>query len=289
MKKNRKRIVAAFMTVLMALTLVPTWLLGGAFATTAKAEEGVKLSYKYVQAADTPDDFSKTISDGNGEVIKIEAVKGTLGQGSASGDYLSVKPGSTSEAMSTADAKTGVVTKDTMPKNGYVKLTVNRDSDISVNVGINNTKMNFCIVKQVGETYSFVVSEYESAKFANKEFKINDAKKGDTYYIFTTNGKEVRFYSLEITGDFFKIDAPNAKASAIKATQDTTDPSKVSVDVSGLSVNEKGPDAYYAVERVKTSYGSDAEPDWNDAEEVYKYTGKETSFKYDDTVSKSGT
>lgn len=37
MKKNRKRIVAAFMTVLMALTLVPTWLLGGAFATTAKA------------------------------------------------------------------------------------------------------------------------------------------------------------------------------------------------------------------------------------------------------------
>lgn len=37
MKKNRKRIVAAFMTVLMALTLVPTWLLGGTFATTAKA------------------------------------------------------------------------------------------------------------------------------------------------------------------------------------------------------------------------------------------------------------
>ena len=39
MKKNRKRIVAAFMTVLMALTLVPTWLLGGVFATTAKADE----------------------------------------------------------------------------------------------------------------------------------------------------------------------------------------------------------------------------------------------------------
>lgn len=39
MKKNRKRIVAAFMTVLMALTLVPTWLLGGVFTTTAKADE----------------------------------------------------------------------------------------------------------------------------------------------------------------------------------------------------------------------------------------------------------
>ena len=39
MKKNRKRIVAAFMTVLMALTLVPTWLLGGVFGTTAKADD----------------------------------------------------------------------------------------------------------------------------------------------------------------------------------------------------------------------------------------------------------
>ena len=39
MKKNRKRIVAAFMTILMALTLVPTWLLGGVFTTTAKADE----------------------------------------------------------------------------------------------------------------------------------------------------------------------------------------------------------------------------------------------------------
>ncbi|MCI6165582.1 MAG: hypothetical protein MR675_10425, partial [Lachnospira sp.] len=38
MKKNRKRIIAALMTVLMALTLVPTWLLGGVFVTTAKAD-----------------------------------------------------------------------------------------------------------------------------------------------------------------------------------------------------------------------------------------------------------
>lgn len=50
MKKNRKRIVAAFMTVLMALTLVPTWLLGGVFATTAKADE---KSYSYDVAKDT--------------------------------------------------------------------------------------------------------------------------------------------------------------------------------------------------------------------------------------------
>ena len=35
MKKNRKRLMAAFMAVLMVLTLVPTWLLGGIFATNS--------------------------------------------------------------------------------------------------------------------------------------------------------------------------------------------------------------------------------------------------------------
>lgn len=50
MKKNRKRIVAAFMTVLMALTLVPTWLLGGVFTTTAKAAE---KTYSYDVESDS--------------------------------------------------------------------------------------------------------------------------------------------------------------------------------------------------------------------------------------------
>lgn len=50
MKKNRKRIVAAFMTVLMALTLVPTWLLGGVFTTTAKADE---KTYSYDVESDS--------------------------------------------------------------------------------------------------------------------------------------------------------------------------------------------------------------------------------------------
>ena len=50
MKKNKKRIVAAFMTVLMALTLVPTWLLGGAFATTAKADGETQIKYDIQKA-----------------------------------------------------------------------------------------------------------------------------------------------------------------------------------------------------------------------------------------------
>lgn len=62
MKKNRKRIVAAFMTVLMALTLVPTWLLGGAFATTAKAAGETKHT---LNASDlTAKDDKEKIPDG---------------------------------------------------------------------------------------------------------------------------------------------------------------------------------------------------------------------------------
>lgn len=62
MKKNKKRIVAAFMTVLMALTLVPTWLLGGAFATTAKAAGETKHT---LNASDlTAKDDKENIPDG---------------------------------------------------------------------------------------------------------------------------------------------------------------------------------------------------------------------------------
>lgn len=63
MKKNRKRIVAAFMTVLMALTLVPTWLLGGVFTTTAKAD-GTPEKYEFNAAdIDTAKD-KEAIADG---------------------------------------------------------------------------------------------------------------------------------------------------------------------------------------------------------------------------------
>lgn len=82
MKKNRKRIVAAFMTVLMALTLVPTWLLGGAFATTAKAEDAVELSgvamativKDKVDKKTFKESFGKAYDCGNGFVIE-EGVK----------------------------------------------------------------------------------------------------------------------------------------------------------------------------------------------------------------------
>lgn len=133
MKKNRKRLMAAFMAVLMVLTLVPTWLLGGIFATTAKADDDVTLGYTFKEA-----DLSKDKSSSSAEI-----------------------------------------------------------------------------------------------------------KDGDA--------------------------------------------TKVTVDVKDLAVNEKGPDVYYLLQRAKVAYGSDATPDWTKAEEVSTYTGKETSFTYEDTLSKSGT
>ena len=38
------------MAVLMVLTLVPTWLFGGIFATTAKADDDVTLGYTFKEA-----------------------------------------------------------------------------------------------------------------------------------------------------------------------------------------------------------------------------------------------
>lgn len=164
MKKNRKRLMAAFMAVLMVLTLVPTWLLGGIFATTAKADDDVTLGYTFKEA-----DLSKDKSSSSAEI---------------------------------------------------------KDGD------------------------------------------------GIVY---------------EVTGAFKYIAAPDATKSVVTATNSAEDATKVTVDVKDLAVNEKGPDVYYLLQRAKVAYGSDATPDWTKAEEVSTYTGKETSFTYEDTLSKSGT
>ena len=74
MKKNRKRIVAAFMTVLMSLTLVPTWLLGGVFATTAKADDAV-----YTATSGTIGDYFKLqnkVVDDAGNSAKVYLLDG---------------------------------------------------------------------------------------------------------------------------------------------------------------------------------------------------------------------
>ena len=93
MKKNRKRLMAAFMAVLMVLTLVPTWLLGGIFATTAKADDDVTLGYTFKEADLSKDKSSSSaeIKDGDGIVYEVTAVKGKGEEFSIAGNTLKLK------------------------------------------------------------------------------------------------------------------------------------------------------------------------------------------------------
>lgn len=223
MKKNRKRLMAAFMAVLMVLTLVPTWLLGGIFATTAKADDDVTLGYTFKEADLSKDKSSSSaeIKDGDGIVYEVTAVKGKGEEFSIAGNTLKLK---------------GVKSQ------------------------------------------------------ANEE--ITDVKAGDVIYLYANKAKRLKITgedAIKVTGAFKYIAAPDATKSVVTATNSAEDATKVTVDVKDLAVNEKGPDVYYLLQRAKVAYGSDATPDWTKAEEVSTYTGKETSFTYEDTLSKSGT
>ena len=236
MKKNRKRLMAAFMAVLMVLTLVPTWLLGGIFATTAKADDDVTLGYTFKEADLSKDKSSSSaeIKDGDGIVYEVTAVKGKGEEFSIAGNTLKLKDGT---------------------------VTV-----IASNKAVTNKVL------------------------ANEE--ITDVKAGDVIYLYANKAKRLKITgedAIKVTGAFKYIAAPDATKSVVTATNSAEDATKVTVDVKDLAVNEKGPDVYYLLQRAKVAYGSDATPDWTKAEEVSTYTGKETSFTYEDTLSKSGT
>ena len=298
MKKNRKRLMAAFMAVLMVLTLVPTWLLGGIFATTAKADgKEVTLSQMYKDGyillnKDGKKVYSYEMKDANGTIADIEAVA-PQGNLTDKKNYLNVKP---SEAV-TLDTDKDTVDKDSMPKDGYMKLTVKKDAtDLKLYVNTSGTKQTICVVKKEGSDYTWVSKEYKAdkaEKTGDKKYYTVDfgtVKSGEEYYIFVkaSSAKDVAYWGYDITGNFVPVPAPDATKSVTTVTQDTTDTSKIVVNVKDLAVNEKGPAVYYSLQRVKVTYGTDGSPDWTKAEEIYKYTGKETSFSYEDTVSKTG-
>ena len=88
MKKNKKRILAAVMTVLMALTLIPTWLLGGVFATTAKAENQGSFDstgFDVVKLGTQTDSTSVTAEYKDDKVILNTADKGKMANTGQSG------------------------------------------------------------------------------------------------------------------------------------------------------------------------------------------------------------
>ena len=285
MKKNRKRLMAAFMAVLMVLTLVPTWLLGGIFATTAKADDDVTLGYTFKEADLSKDKSSSSaeIKDGDGIVYEVTAVKGKGEEFSIAGNTLKLK-GVKSQANG------DVPTEDY----GYVKISVKKDcTKISIDYYIESTgDYANCVKVSKDGTVTVIASNkaVTNKVLANEE--ITDVKAGDVIYLYANKAKRLKITgedAIKVTGAFKYIAAPDATKSVVTATNSAEDATKVTVDVKDLAVNEKGPDVYYLLQRAKVAYGSDATPDWTKAEEVSTYTGKETSFTYEDTLSKSGT
>ena len=172
MKKNRKRLMAAFMAVLMVLTLVPTWLLGGIFATTAKADDDVTLGYTFKEADLSKDKSSSSaeIKDGDGIVYEVTAVKGKGEEFSIAGNTLKLK-GVKSQANG------DVPTEDY----GYVKISVKKDcTKISIDYYIESTgDYANCVKVSKDGTVTVIASNkaVTNKVLANEE--ITDVKAGD--------------------------------------------------------------------------------------------------------------
>ena len=174
MKKNRKRIVAAFMTVLMALTLVPTWLLGGVFATTAKADDAV-----YTATSGTIGDYFKLqnkVVDDAGNSAKVYLLDGK-------------------EVKSKGRIKLGTVesSKDT----GSITFTVAEGKKAKVEVWA--ISANSTTDSEIGIFTSSGDVKAKAISYATKNKKL-----GDIEYGKAKNGIELTVSADELTaGDYY--------------------------------------------------------------------------------------
>lgn len=174
MKKNRKRIVAAFMTVLMALTLVPTWLLGGVFTTTAKADDAV-----YTATSGTVGDYFKLqnrVVDDAGNSAKVYLLDGK-------------------EVKSTGRIKLGTVesSKDT----GSITFTVAEGKKAKVEVWA--ISANGTTDSEIG-----IFTSSGDVKAKAKSYATKNKKLGDIEYGKAKNGIELTVSADELTaGDYY--------------------------------------------------------------------------------------
>ena len=214
MKKNRKRIVAAFMTVLMALTLVPTWLLGGVFATTAKANDAV-----YTATSGTVDSYF-------GLKTKVVDDKGK----SAKSYMLDGK-----EVKSTGRIKLGTV--DSSKDAGSITFTVSEGKKAKVEVWAISSDSK--IDSEIGIFTSSGDVKAKAISYATQNKKLGDIEYGKSgnaieltvsadelaagdYYIASVNGvaKPSNVYYVRVTETSAGPvvgDRPSVKADSVKA------------------------------------------------------------------------
>lgn len=200
MKKNRKRIVAAFMTVLMALTLVPTWLLGGVFTTTAKAAGETKYA---LNAADLTAKADK-------EVVNNDELGGYFttyakGKDSKGNDYAVVKR---------LDSKKNKVTSievgqyKTADEGSGLQFTVSGTAEVKIEVsstGGSNSSM-VAIKNELGDNVADANSKTENIVTGTGKTTINYSLNAGTYLLTAGNltkdakdyGRAARVYSIEV-------------------------------------------------------------------------------------------
>lgn len=133
MKKNKKRILAAAMTVLMALTLIPTWLLGGIFATTAKAEgenTAVLNPSKYFPDPSAAEEQYKKTLEFDGFFVSPTVTDGTIKLGKSQKKLY--KYSDTSKNITQADSDTAGFTSSGKA-NARLRIT-EKNSEVSFSV-----------------------------------------------------------------------------------------------------------------------------------------------------------
>lgn len=196
MKKNRKRIVAAFMTVLMALTLVPTWLLGGAFATTAKAAGETKHT---LNASDlTAKDDKEKIPDG--EVLEEYFTSYAKG-----GNFNVVKRTSSSTGKVTSVEVGQYKAADNC---SGLQFTVSGTAEVKIeasSTGGSNSSM-VAIKNESGDNVADVNNKTENIVAGTSKTAIYYSLEAGTYLLTAGNltkdansyGRAARVYSIEV-------------------------------------------------------------------------------------------
>ncbi len=214
MKKNRKRIVAAFMTVLMALTLVPTWLLGGVFATTAKADDAVYTATS--GAIDSYFALKTRVVDDQGQSAKSYMLDGKEEKSTGR-----IKLGTTG---SSKDAGSITFTVSEGKKAKVEVWAISSDSKIDSEIGIftssgdvkakaksyatQNKKSGDLEYGKSGNAIELTVSADELAAGDYYIASVNDAEKpSNVYYVRVTETS-----AGPVVGD-----KPSVKADSVKA------------------------------------------------------------------------
>lgn len=244
MKKNRKRIVAAFMTVLMALTLVPTWLLGGVFGTTAKADDATGSGNVHVfDAKDIANGkFPKSDYFDFGDSKKVKLLDATK---AGNEKVETMVGGSTYKYVVQVNGKF-----DKSSARGIV-FTTTQDSTVTVVAASKGGSANkISIGKYEKGKLTTPLKEETLSKTKNNKYPVNtytfsDLEAGE--YILGSSDNGVNIYSVKVEEEAV-VESEAPLGLSIEAVQSTEDKPVVNIKVGASKVG--GETSRYIVYRT---------------------------------------